>query len=97
MAEGSEVYDRLRQLEQTVHTLGFRMDTVEEANLNNRVLSLESLVSQMTKDAARMEATAESIKEDVASMKSWGKGFVACLSAIVVLMGILPYAEGLFR
>lgn len=97
MSESSEVYERLRQLEQASHTLLFRVDVLEEANLNNRVLSLESLVSQMTKDAAKMEATGESIKEDVASMKSWGKGFMACLSAIVILMGVLPYIEGLLK
>lgn len=97
MSESSEVYERLRQLEQASHTLLFRVDVLEEANLNNRVLSLESLVSQMTKDAAKMEATGESIKEDVASMKSWGKGFMACLSAIVILMGVLPYIEELLK
>lgn len=97
MSESPEVYERLRKMEQEVHTLNFRVDSLEEANLANRVLSLESLVNQMTKDAAKMEVTCEKIGSDVASMRAWGTGFVACLSAIVVLIGLLPYLEGIFK
>jgi len=97
MPESPEVYERLRMVEQEVHTLNFRVETLEEANLANRLQSLEGLVNQMTKDAAKMELTCEKIGSDVASMRAWGTGFVACLSAIVVLIGILPYLEGFFK
>lgn len=96
MSESTEVFHRLSSVEKDVHTLVFRMEALEEANLANRVLSLESLVGQIGKDAARIEATAESIRDDVRDMKSWGKGALATAVGIITLMGV-PFIMELFR
>lgn len=96
MSEGTEVYHRLNSLEREVHTLNFRMEALEEANLTNRVLSLEGLVGQIGKDVTRIETTAETIRDDVRDMKSWGKGALAAAVGLITLVSV-PFIMELFK
>lgn len=95
--ESPEVYKRIGDLEREVHTLNFRMVSVEEDNLSNRVQSLEGSVAQISKDVVKMESVALSIKDDVSSMKSWSKGVAITLSALSVVLGLLISFGGLLK
>lgn len=95
--ESPEVYKRLGELERQVHTLNFRVESVEEDNLSNRVMTLEGSVAQIGKNVEKMEIMAGSIKDDVSSMKAWSKGVAAILSAIAVTLGLLISFGGLFK
>lgn len=92
-----EVFSRLNELERTVHTLNFRVESLEEDNLGNRVLSLEGSVAQISKNVEKMESTAACIKNDVASMKSWSRGVALALSSLAVIFGLLISLGGLFK
>lgn len=84
-----EVFSRLNALEQNVHTLNFRMESIEDDNLGNRVLTLEGSVAQISKNVEKMESTAACIRDDVATMKTWSKVVAAILSASAVAIGLL--------
>lgn len=94
--ESPEVYKRLGELEREVHTLNFRVESVEDANLGNRVMTLEGSVANISKNVDKMELMAVSIKDDVSSMKAWSKGVAITLSALSVIFGLLISFGGLF-
>lgn len=94
--EDNEIYHRLGRLEQELHTLKFRSDSLDAHNLPTRVANLEPVVKSISTDVTKIEANTEKLASAVTSMKSWGVGFAAALSFIVVLVNILPMLKGLF-
>lgn len=94
--ESFEVYHRLSRLEQELHTLKFRADELAEHNLPIRVANLEPVVKSIGADVSRIEASTEKLASAVQGMKSWGVGFIACLSVIVILIGLFPTIKGWF-
>lgn len=100
MAEETEVYHRLNRLEQETHTLQFRMNSMEEHNLPIRVANLEPAVKNISVDVSKIEGNMGelkdlmvdglgSVKQDISSMKSWGKGIALTLTSLVALIGLL--------
>jgi len=106
--EDTEIYQRLSRLEQEIHTLKFRAETLDSHNLPIRVANLEPVVKNIGSDVAKIESNMEEMKEvmtsgvsgvkaDIASIKSWGKGVAITLSAIVVIINLLPVLKGFFQ
>lgn len=94
-AEDQEIYTRLSRLEQEIHTLKYRAETLDSHNLPIRVANLEPVVKNIGSDVAKIEASTEKLADAVHSMKSWGLGFVAALSCIIVILTTLPLLKGL--
>lgn len=102
MAEGNitEVYQRLNRLEQDCHTLQFRVDQIDSHNLPIRVANLEPAVKNISVDVSKIESNMDElkdlmtegvskVKEDISSMKSWGKGVAVTMTSLVALIGLL--------
>lgn len=95
--DGQEVYHRLNKIEQEVHTLTFRVASLEGADLSDRVLTMEGSVARIGKDVDRMEITAACIKNDVASIKAWSRGVAIAMSGLATAIGLMIAFGGLFR
>ena len=96
-AEEHEIYIRLSRLEQEIHTLKFRAETLDSHNLPIRVANLEPVVKSVGSDVAKIEVSTEKLASAVNSMKSWGVGFAAALSFILVLITTMPMLKGFFQ
>lgn len=93
--EESEIYHRLGRLEQELHTLKFRSDSLDAHNLPIRVANLEPVVKSISSDVAKIEACTEKLESAVTSMKSWSIGFAAAVTAVGVFIGLLPVLKGM--
>lgn len=104
--EDTEVYQRLSRLEQDVHTLKFRAESIDSHNLPTRVANLEPIVKSIGSDVAKIESNMDEMKDvmiqgisdvksDVSAIKSWGKGVSITLVAIVALVNLIPVIKGL--
>lgn len=96
----TEVYHRLNRLEQDCHTLQFRVNQIESHNLPIRVANLEPAVKNISVDVSKIESNMDEIKdlmtegmsrvrEEISSMKSWGKGVSVTIASLVALIGLL--------
>jgi uncharacterized protein YoxC len=89
-----EVFKRIGRLEQDVHTLNYRANELAEHNLPIRVANLEPVVKSIGADVAKIEASTDRLTSVVTSMRSWGVGFAAALSFVVVLISVIPMLKG---
>jgi hypothetical protein len=96
----SEVFQRLARLEQENHTAQYRLNVMEAHNLPIRVANLEPAVKNIAIDVSKIESSMGemkdimsagigNVKEDVSSMKSWGKGVALTLTSLVACIGLL--------
>lgn len=96
----TEVYHRIARLEQESHTTQYRLNQMESHNLPIRVANLEPAVKNISADVSKIESSMEEmkeimtsgisgVKEDISSIKSWGKGVALTLTALVAFMGLL--------
>ena len=97
-AEGlDEIFSRLGRLEQDMHTLKYRADELADHNLPIRVANLEPVVKSVGADVAKIEISTEKLASAVDSMKSWGVGFAAALSFVLVLITLVPMLREIFK
>lgn len=100
MAGDEEIYQRINRLEQDSHTTNYRLAQMESHNLPIRVANLEPAVKNISIDVSKIESNMEElkdimsaglsgVKEDVSSMKSWGKGIALTLTSLVAAIGLL--------
>ncbi len=98
--EDVEIYHRLTRLEQESHTTQYRLNAMEAHNLPIRVANLEPAVKNISVDVSKIESNMEElkdimtaglsgVKEDVSSIKSWGKGVAITLTSLVACIGLL--------
>lgn len=104
----TEVYHRLARLEQESHTAQYRLNQMESHNLPIRVANLEPAVKNIAVDVSKIESNMDelkdlmtngisAVKEDVSSIKSWGKGVALTLTSLVALIGLLLAVGEFFK
>lgn len=106
--EIAEMFARLSRLEQESYNTQYRLNTMEAHNLPIRVANLEPAVKNISIDVSKIEASMEEmkdimttgisgVKQDVSSIKSWGKGVAITLTGLVAVIGLIPILEGIMK